>query len=358
MKLQELQLVNFKNHSDLKFSFNQEINCFVGNNGVGKTNILDAIHYISSTKSYFNSNDQNTIKFNENFFNVKGSFIDELENLNEIICYYDNVNRKVVKKNQKKYKKFSDHIGSFPSVFITPTDLKLIEGTSDIRRRFIDYGISQYNPKYLNYLISYNKALKQRNSLLKQFIKTGIKDIETLEIYNNLLDNYGTYIYKIRNEYKNKIVPLIQKLYSLISSNKEQADLKYDSQLVNMEFKTLLQNALEKDLISTYTSVGIHKDEFLLTLDNNLVKTYGSQGQQKSFLISIKLAQLLIIKELKGFSPILILDDLFDRLDISRVSQLIDIISKENISQVFITDTDEKRVKSLFAKKNYEIFYI
>ena len=350
--------MNFKNHSDLKFCFNKEINCFVGNNGVGKTNILDAIHYISSTKSYFNSNDKNSIKFNKNFFNVKGTFIDELDNQNEIICYYDNINRKVVKKNQKKYKKFSDHIGRFPSVFITPTDLKLIEGPSDIRRRFIDYGISQYNHKYLNYLISYNKVLKQRNSLLKQFVKNGNKDLETLEIYNNQLENYGTYIYKTRNEYQDKIVPLIKKLYAIVSSNKEIADLKYESQLVNMDFQTLLKNSLEKDLMSTYTSVGIHKDEFLLTLHNNLVKTYGSQGQQKSFLISIKLAQLLIIKELKGFTPILILDDLFDRLDITRVSKLIDIINQEKISQVFITDTDEKRVKSLFAKRNYEIFNI
>ena len=239
-----------------------------------------------------------------------------------------------------------------------PTDLKLIEGPSDIRRRFIDYGISQYNHKYLNYLISYNKVLKQRNSLLKQFVKNGNKDLETLEIYNNQLENYGTYIYKTRNEYQDKIVPLIKKLYAIVSSNKEIADLKYESQLVNMDFQTLLKNSLEKDLMSTYTSVGIHKDEFLLTLDNNLVKTYGSQGQQKSFLISIKLAQLLIIKELKGFTPILILDDLFDRLDITRVSKLIDIINQENISQVFITDTDEKRVKSLFAKRNYEIFNI
>ena len=359
MYLKELSLFQFKNHSESSFQFNENINCFVGNNGVGKTNILDAIHYLSLTKSYFNHIDSNNILFDHDFFMIKGIFNNNDSN-DEILCNYSLNSGKILKKNQKKYKRFSDHIGSYPIIIISPTDSNLITEGSDTRRKYLDSSISQFHQTYLKNLINYNKVLKQRNSLLKQFAERNYFDPISLENYNNNLIKYGNEIYSLRKDFIEELTPVFNRYYKEISSNNENVSLEYKSQLNDNSFSSLLEQALEKDKLSFHTSVGIHKDDIIFNMNNYSVKKIGSQGQQKSFLISLKLAQFDFITTKLGFKPILLLDDIFDKLDDNRVEQLISFTSKGLFSQVFITDTHKQRSKEILEKTgiDYEIFNI
>ena len=320
MYLKELSLFQFKNHNESNFQFNEKINCFVGDNGAGKTNILDAIHYLSLTKSYFNHIDSNNIQFDHDFFMIKGIFNNNDTN-DEILCNYQLNSGKILKKNQKRYKRFSD---------------------------------------YLQNLINYNKVLKQRNSLLKQFSERNYFDPISLENYDNNLIKYGNEIHNLRKEFIEELTPVFNRYYKEISSNKENVSLDYKSQLNEKTFSILLKENLEKDKLSFYTSIGIHKDDIIFNMNNHSVKKIGSQGQQKSFLISLKLAQFDFITTKLGFKPILLLDDIFDKLDDNRVEQLISFTSKGSFSQVFITDTHEQRSKEILDKTgiDYEIFNI
>ena len=359
MYLKELSLFQFKNHNESNFQFNEKINCFVGDNGAGKTNILDAIHYLSLTKSYFNHIDSNNIQFDHDFFMIKGIFNNNDSN-DEILCNYQLNSGKILKKNQKRYKRFSDHIGSYPIIIISPTDSNLITEGSDTRRKYLDSSISQFHQTYLQNLINYNKVLKQRNSLLKQFSERNYFDPISLENYDNNLIKYGNEIHNLRKEFIEELTPVFNRYYKEISSNKENVSLDYKSQLNEKTFSILLKENLEKDKLSFYTSVGIHKDDIIFNMNNHSVKKIGSQGQQKSFLISLKLAQFDLITTKLGFKPILLLDDIFDKLDDNRVEQLISFTSKGSFSQVFITDTHEQRSKEILDKTciDYEIFNI
>tara|TARA_B100000900_G_scaffold213003_1_gene180528 strand:+ start:1031 stop:2110 length:1080 start_codon:yes stop_codon:yes gene_type:complete len=357
MFLKELSLFQFKNHTESNFIFNEKINCFVGDNGVGKTNILDAIHYLSLTKSYFNYIDSNNIQFNEDFFLIKGLF-ENKEDLDEIFCNYSLNKGKILKKNKKRYTRFSDHIGSYPIIIISPTDSNLIIEGSETRRKYLDSSISQFNTLYLKNLINYNKNLKQRNSLLKQFSERNYFDPISLENFDKNLVMHGNEIHKLRKHFLENLTPVFNSYYKQISSNKEKVKLEYKSQLNDKSFSSLLKENIEKDKHSFNTSCGIHKDDIIFQMNNYSVKKIGSQGQQKSFLISLKLAQFDFITNKLGFKPILLLDDIFDKLDDKRVEKLISFTSNGTFSQIFITDTHEERSKTILKKTgiDFKIF--
>ena len=359
MKLKNLRLLNFKNHLDSHWEFNNRINCFVGDNGSGKTNILDAIHYLSLTKSYFNSNDSTSINFDSDFFTIKGSF-EKKDNFSNIVCNVKVGSNKSLKNNEKKYKRFSDHIGNYPVVFISPTDTNLIYDNSDTRRKYVDSGISQFDSVYLQNLISYNKTLKQRNKLLKQFTTTNTFDPFTLETYDELLIKYGEIIFCEREKYLKKLTPVFQQYYSDISGGNEEVGIEYKSQLNENILSELLKKSLDVDRLQSRTTVGIHKDDLVFTLNNFPIKKHGSQGQQKSFLISLKLAQFEFMKMKLELDPILLLDDIFDKLDDKRVECLISFVKKGIFNQVFITDTNQDRSEGILKKteSDYTIFNI
>jgi DNA replication and repair protein RecF len=357
MYLQKISLVNFKNIESQSFDFQQKINCFVGDNGVGKTNVLDAIYYLSFAKSYFNSIAVQNIKHGESFFMVEGDYI--LNERNEkIVCSLKKGQKKVLKRNGKSYDKFSEHIGQIPLVIISPADRDLVTEGSDTRRKFIDGVISQQNKKYLQDLISYNKILSQRNALLKYFAANRIFDALNLSVYDDQLANYGTKIYDVRKAFLEEFIPIFNEKYQIISGDKERVDLKYKSQLHDFSMTEVLQRSLEKDKIIQYTTAGIHKDDLSFDIQDYPIKKFGSQGQQKSYLIALKLAQFQFIKQQSKVIPILLLDDIFDKLDEKRVLQIIELVNKDEFGQIFITDTHSERTENIVKQSNkpYQIF--
>jgi len=357
MYLQKISLVNFKNINSQTFDFQEKINCFVGNNGVGKTNILDAIYYLSFTKSYFNPVALQNIRHGEEFFMIEGSYILE-GRAEKIVCSLKKGQKKVLKRNDKAYSKFSEHIGQLPLVIISPADRDLIVDGSDTRRKFIDGVISQQDKEYLQSLIQYNKVISQRNALLKYFAANRTFDALNLKIYDDQMIALGTGIYIKRKAFLEKFTPIFNKKYQTISEDKESVNLTYKSQLHTMSFEELLKNNLEKDKMLQYTSVGIHKDDLSFDIGAFPIKKFGSQGQQKSYLISLKLAQFQFIKEQSNVVPILLLDDIFDKLDEQRVSQIIELVNKDEFGQIFITDTHAERTENVIKQSNkpYQIF--
>lgn len=353
MIINNLKLLNFKNHPERNFEFSPQINCFVGNNGVGKTNILDSLHYLSVAKSFLGNTDVNNIKNEEDFFTIEGEIFDgEKENIIKIQLPKEA--KKIIKKNDKLYDRIADHIGFLPSVIISPYDSNLISDSGESRRKFLDAMISQTDSDYLFNLIQYQKTVQQRNALLKSFAKNRYFDGDNLEIYNEPLIKFGTKIFEKRQEFTDSIIPLIQTYYEIISKGNEKVAVIYQSDLKENFFGDLLKENLEKDRVLTYTSKGIHKDDLLFEMNGNSLKKIGSQGQQKSFLIALKLSQMNRIKELTGKTPILLLDDIFDKLDDSRVSQLIELVNQEHFGQIFITDTNKERTENVVKRINEE----
>jgi len=357
MYLQKLSLVNFKNLESQSFDFQQKINCFVGNNGVGKTNILDAIYYLSFAKSYFNSVAGQNIRHGEAFFMIEGDYV--LNDRSEkIVCSLKKGQKKVLKRNGKNYEKFSEHIGQLPLVIISPADRDLVTEGSDTRRKFIDGVISQQNKNYLNDLLSYNKVLSQRNALLKYFAANRTFDSLNLEVYNEQLSEYGARIFEVRKVFLEKFIPIFNEKYQIISEDKEVVNLEYKSQLHDFSMKDLLQQSLEKDKMLQYTASGIHKDDLSFEIGAYPIKKFGSQGQQKSYLIALKFAQFEFIKQQANVVPILLLDDIFDKLDESRVLQIIKLVDNDEFGQIFITDTHSERTENIVKQSNkpYQIF--
>jgi len=362
MFLQQLTLINFKNYQQVELEFSPKINCFIGNNGVGKTNLLDAIYYLSFCKSYFNTIDSQNIKYLEDFFMVQGIF-ERNGNTENIHCALKRNQKKQFKRNKKEYERLSEHIGLLPAVIISPFDYELITGGSDERRRFTNSVISQYDHPYLEALIKYNHALNQRNTLLKEIAKTGKFDRSLLEIWDDQLIARGNLIFDRRRIFMEQLLPIFSKYYSTIVTNGNEStliNLEYQSQLFSDTFENLLKQTLDKDLALQYTSTGIHKDDLVFTLNNYQLKKSGSQGQQKSFLIALKLAQFEIIKATNQVKPILLLDDIFDKLDESRVRQLVQIVSNNDFGQIFITDTHRDRIEKILEDitDNFKIFTI
>ncbi|WP_370899254.1 DNA replication/repair protein RecF [Chryseobacterium gossypii] len=353
MIINKLSLYNFKNHSEKKFEFSPQINCFVGNNGAGKTNILDALHYLSVGKSFLGNTDINNIKKDEDFFTIEAEILNE-ESEDIIKVFQPKDAKKIIKKNDKSYERLADHIGYLPSVMISPYDSNLISDSGESRRRFLDSMISQTDTEYLFNLIQYQKTIQQRNALLKYFAKNRTFDKDSLEIYDDPIISFGTRIFEKRKDFVARLNPIVQNFYHTISGGKETVSVIYESHLLESPFNDLLQESLERDRMLTYTSKGIHKDDLLFEMDHILIKKTGSQGQQKSFLISLKLAQMSLIKELTKKTPVLLLDDIFDKLDDIRVSQLIELVNQENFGQIFITDTHKERTENVVKKINEE----
>ncbi len=349
MVINKFSLINFKSHSEKTLDFSPKINCFVGNNGTGKTNILDALHYVSVGKSFLGNSDFSNIKTDEDFFSVEALIQNEKKE--DIIKILQQKNsKKIIKKNDKTYDRIADHIGYLPSVMISPYDSNLISDSGESRRKFLDAMISQTDSEYLFDLIQYQKTIQQRNALLKYFAKNRTFDKDSLEIYDEPITHFGTKIFEKRKNFNEKLNPIVQHFYEIISGGKEQVSVIYESHLLENKFSYLLTENIEKDRILTYTSKGIHKDDLVFEMNGMLIKKIGSQGQQKSFLIALKLAQINRIKELTRKSPILLLDDIFDKLDDSRVSQLIELVNKENFGQIFITDTHKERTENVVKR--------
>ncbi len=357
MILQKLSLLNYKNFEVESFEFDPKINCFVGNNGVGKTNVLDAIYHLSFGKSYFNPITSQNIKHGEEFFVVEG-FYDRKETPEKIVVSAKKGQKKIIKRNGKTYDKFSEHIGFLPLVIISPADRDLIIEGSDTRRKFIDGVISQRDADYLNTLLTYNKVLAQRNSLLKYFVANNTFNQDTIDIYNEQLHTFGTSIYGKRMAFLEEFFPIFLNRYKSISSGDESINLLYESQLQENDLATLLKKNIAKDRISQYTNFGIHKDDLVFEIDGHPIKKFGSQGQQKSYLIALKLAQFDFIKNHSKTNPILLLDDIFDKLDETRVAHLISLVDKENFGQLFISDTHAERTEEVIKKvhQTYKMF--
>ncbi|WP_040279062.1 DNA replication/repair protein RecF [Psychroserpens damuponensis] len=357
MILNTLSLVNYKNFEQQDFEFDTKINCFVGSNGVGKTNALDAIYHLSFGKSYFNPIASQNIKHNESFFVVDGIF-DKNDKTEKVVVSLKRGQKKVIKRNGKAYDKFSDHIGLIPLVIISPADRDLIIEGSDTRRKFIDSVISQSDKPYLNNLINYNKVLSQRNALLKYFALNNTFNAQTLEVYNDQLDTYGSEIFKTRDTFLKTFIPIFKARYKAISNDNEEVNLNYKSDLFDDDLKTLLAKNINKDKAIQYTSVGIHKDDLNFEIETYPIKKFGSQGQQKSFLIALKLAQFDFIKQQNGVTPLLLLDDIFDKLDENRVAQIIRLVDNDDFGQLFISDTHAERTENVVKQihQSYKIF--
>ena len=326
MFLKKLSLINYKNFDSQNLEFDSKINCFVGQNGIGKTNILDAIYHLSFGKSYFNPIATQNIKHGEDFYVIEGNF-EKNDREEKIVCSLKKGMKKIIKKNGKAYEKFADHIGFLPLVIISPSDRDLITEGSDTRRKFMDGVISQSDKEYLQTLIKYNKILVQRNSLLKYFAANQTFDKTTLSVYNEQLHGFGTQIFNKRVAFLNTFVAIFKEQYQIISGGNEAVSLVYESKLLNDSLLSLFDSYLDKDRALQYTSVGIHKDDLNFDLGEHAIKKFGSQGQQKSFLIALKLAQFHFIKEQSKTTPILLLDDIFDKLDQHRVSHIISLVN-------------------------------
>ena len=359
MFLERLQLHNFKNYQLAEFNFCEGINAFVGKNGSGKTNILDAIHYLSMCKSYLNTIDRQNVRFEESFFSIFGDW-QQNGKISIQQCSFKIGSKKTIKINKKEYERISDHVGTFPVVFISPYDNDLISEGSEARRKWIDGILVQLDKQYLDDLIKYHKILEQRNALLKNMYEHRLFDSESLEIWDVSLIETGNRIFKKRISFLKEFIPVFTEFYRQLVGEKEITDIHYKSQLSEQEFSVALKASEKKDAMTQYTNVGIHKDDLVFSISGHPVKKFGSQGQQKSFLIALRLAQFDWMKKQKGFSPILLLDDIFDKLDNERVLNLVSLVTTNYFGQVFITDTDEKRMQELIcniksAKKLFSV---
>jgi len=357
MILNRLSLVNYKNFESSTFDFDTKINCFVGANGIGKTNALDAIYHLAFGKSYFNPVATQNIKHGEGFFVVDGQFYRN-DRDEKVIVSLKKGQKKVIKRNGKAYDKFSEHIGFIPLVIISPADRDLISEGSDVRRKFIDSVISQSDKTYLNNLIKYTKIVSQRNALLKYFAANNTFNADTLAVYNEQLTTLAQPIFEKRQDFLGAFIPIFKERYAAISNSKEQVGIRYKSDLSEKPLSILLEEQLAKDKALQYTSVGIHKDDLSFTIDDFSIKKFGSQGQQKSFLIALKLAQFDFIKAESGVTPILLLDDIFDKLDENRVAQIITMVNDDDFGQLFISDTHPERTENVVKQihQSYKIF--
>ncbi|MFD2600364.1 DNA replication/repair protein RecF [Sphingobacterium corticis] len=351
MWLKQLSLLHFKNYTESNLVFSPETNAFTGFNGAGKTNLLDAVHYLSLCKSYFNPIDSQHIKKGEDWFMVQGVFERDQEISDTISCSLKKNQKKQFRKNKKDYPRLADHIGQFPLVMITPNDVGIILEGSEERRKFMDNAISQTDNRYLDTLIQYNRIMQQRNQMLKTAASTRQLDLGLLEVLNMQLTEVGEQIFVKRKAFMDAFRPYFDTHYAYISDHAEQVELHYESPLLHSTFASLLDANLEKDRILERTTQGIHKDDLLFHIHDGMsLKKFGSQGQQKSFLIALKLAQYSFLQAKKGFAPLLLLDDIFDKLDENRTKKIMQMVSDDAFGQIFITHTDSRRIRDIFQE--------
>ena len=349
LQLSNIVLTQFRNYVFQSFSFPERITGIYGLNGSGKTNLLDAIYYLCFTRSYFSRTDAQNVHHGLQGMRLEGRMIRQ-EQEEKLVCIVRENNRKEFQVNDEAYKKFSDHIGRYPCVMITPDDTVLITAGSEERRKFIDTLLSQLSSDYLQQLIEYNKILLQRNSLLKATAEHQRLDVALLDILDEQLIARGDFIYQQRVQFIETFIPYVQEQYLSIAGKNDEVMLQYDSQLHQTPFATLLQQNRQRDLYLQRTGVGIHKDDLNLTMNGQPFKTLASQGQRKSLLFAIKLAEFLILKDHKGFPPILLLDDVFEKLDAARMHNLLQKVCINEQGQVFITDTHKERLEAAFEQ--------
>lgn len=357
MFLKTLSLINYKNFTTASFDFDSKINCLVGHNGVGKTNVLDSIYHLSFGKSYFNPITSQNINHDAEFFVIDGT-LKKNDREEHILVSAKRGQKKVIKRNNKAYEKFSEHIGFIPAVIISPGDRDLIIEGSETRRKFMDGVISQSDQEYLNALIQYGKVVAQRNALLKFFAANSKFDRDTLDIYNAQMSDLGNLLFEKRKVFLEEFIPIFDKRYAEITNQKERVAIEYKSQLFEKPISELLEQNLQKDMMLQYTSVGLHKDDLSFEIEGHPIKKFGSQGQQKSFLIALKLAQFDFIKKLSKSSPLLLLDDIFDKLDEQRVAHIVALVAENELGQIFISDTHPERTEKVVKESNqsYKMF--
>ena len=346
LRLQNIVLTQFKNYTSQAFEFTHRVVGICGLNGKGKTNLLDAIYYLAFTKSYFSKNDAQNVQFAANGFRVAGMFSEHNSKVHKVVCIYRNAGKKELLIDESPYEKFSHHIGKFPCVMVAPDDVEMISGISEGRRKFMDTIISQIDPAYLQQLIIYNKILQQRNSLLKRFAEQGTEDWSLLDVLDMQLVQPGVDIFEKRKAFTSTLIPYVKKFYHQIAGNDESISLGYESILHENSFAAILQRTRERDVFLQRTSAGIHKDDLVAQLNERTFKNIASQGQRKSLLFALKLAEFELLKINKGFSPLLLLDDVFEKLDDIRMKNLLQWVCVNNEGQVFITDTHPERLSN------------
>jgi DNA replication and repair protein RecF len=359
MYLRQLNLLNFKTYPELEIEFSSKLNCFVGNNGVGKTNLFDSIFYLAFCKSYFNSMDANSIRHSEDFFMIQGEFVID-DQIERIQCTLKRDQKKKVRRNDKEYQRLADHIGLIPLVMVSPADTTLILEGSEERRRYMNGVISQYDHQYLDDMIRYNKALAQRNRLLKEFSRQRYFDEDSLFIWDDQLSILGERIYQKRSDFISQLLPIFQYYYDYISSGHEKVALTYLSQAGDRALSDLIKESQEKDKQLQFTSVGIHRDDLVLELSGYPIKQQGSQGQQKTYLVALKMAQYDFLKKISRVRPIILLDDVFDKLDANRVTQIIKLVAEDHFGQIFITDTNLDHLQTILSglTAEYRLFSV
>ena len=357
MILKRISILNYKNLEQVELNFSAKLNCFFGQNGMGKTNLLDAVYFLSFCKSAGNPIDSQNIRHEQDFFVIQG-FYEAMDGTpEEIYCGMKRRSKKQFKRNKKEYSRLSDHIGFIPLVMVSPADSELIAGGSDERRRFMDVVISQYDKEYLDALIRYNKALVQRNTLLKS--EQPIEE-ELFLVWEEMMAQAGEVVFRKREAFISEFIPIFQSFYSYISQDKEQVGLTYESHARNASLLEVLKESRVRDKIMGYSLRGIHKDELNMLLGDFPIKREGSQGQNKTYLVALKLAQFDFLKRTGSTVPLLLLDDIFDKLDASRVEQIVKLVAGDNFGQIFITDTNREHLDKILSKteQDYKIFSV
>jgi len=349
MHVTELRLINFRNYAKAAIELSPGINVFLGPNGAGKTNLLDALHYISFTKSGMASTDQENIRHSESFFNISAR-VDTGESIHDVKCICQEYKKKQFVVDDSEYQKLSNHIGRFPNVLIQPTDTDLIRGSATLRRKFVDILISQFDRSYLDSLIRYNQGLRQRNRVLREANRGHRLDESLLEVYNRILLGEGEKIHKCRLEFIQSFCETFIEEYDLISGNKESVSIEYQSDLDSSNFELEFSSSLTRDIKRERTLMGVHKDDYLFKIEDYPIKKEGSQGQQKSFVIALKLAMFKSLLNNKGFKPLLFMDDIFDKLDDARMRHILEMINRGDFAQVFITDARPERTSGLLSE--------
>lgn len=355
MRLKKLLLINFKNLPQAEISLADGINCFVGDNGAGKTNILDAVHYLSMSKSAFTMTDGQSVHHGEEFFVTEGSYLTDTGAMELVNCSFSRKGGKVLKRNGKEYERIADHVGGFPVVISSPRDTELIMDAAEERRRYLNSFISQLDRAYLVSMMRYNTVLAERNKFLKMS-----SDEAMLQIYDMQLAEHGTRVYERRKEIIERMQPMVAEYYSTLSEDREQVEMVYRSELEQMPLTEVLLRNRERDIVNQFTTAGVHRDDIIFRIGGYPLRKYGSQGQQKSFLIALKLAQYRLLAEATGEKPILLLDDLFDKLDLGRVEKLLTIVGGDDFGQILITDCNKLRLESTLerADKEYSLFMV
>ena len=358
MWLKRISILNYKNLEQAELSFSRKMNCIIGKNGMGKTNLLDAVYYLSFCKSATNPIDSQNIRHVQDFFVIKGFYETDTQEPEEVYCGLKRKQKKQFKRNKKEYTRLSDHIGFIPLVLVSPADSLLIAGGSEERRRFMDVVISQFDREYLEALIRYNKALMQRNTLLKSDIEP---EEELMAVWEEMMATAGTVVYQKRKAFIDEFIPVFQSYYAYISQDREEVSLAYESHAAQGDLLQLIQESRQRDRIMGYSLKGVHKDDLVMQLGEFPIKREGSQGQNKTYLIALKLAQFEFLKRTGSqTTPLVLLDDIFDKLDASRVEQIVKLVAGDNFGQIFITDTNRDHLDKILKKidGDYKLFEV